>query len=281
MTAPSPHPDVVLPFIQLHFSHGVGVPVGVYAVRGAQGEDGARDTLLSEVVSVAAAGRWRARRAPETKVAGDEPRPVPLAVLTLVRASSPLVRDAAPAQLATWRGSAPECERMVDRALEVVNVALRAYRAAAADPYVTEITAADSREIVIGFGAPGAIGAAEWEDAFALARPGSGPPRKASPEELRVLDRVAGALEGRFTVFEAEDVALRALLDLERGRPDAARGQAREAVRLLKAELAGQGVDTSMVASDPALPDDDDVEATARHVLSTAGAYHEANRDVG
>ena len=279
MTTSRPDHDVVLPFVQLHFTHGVGVPIGVYPVRAAHCEDGGRDTLLSEVLG-APAGRRRGRGAPQQRIAGDEARPVHLAVLTLVRASSPLTRGTAAAQLATWRGSTTESDLMAARAIDVINVALRAYRAAAEDPYVTEITAADARATIIGFGAPGVIGAGEWEDAFTLARADGGPPRRPSPEELRVLARVAGALEGRFALFDAEDVALRALLDLDRGRPDAARGQAREAVRLLKAELAAQGVDTSMVAADPELPDVAAVEATARHVLSTAGAYHDAIRDL-
>jgi len=281
VTSPSPEHDVVLPFVQLQFTHGVGVPVGVYPVRGAQADGGSGDALLSEVLAAPAAGRQRGRGAPQARVGVDGPRAVPLAVLTLVRASSPLARGAAAIQLAAWRGSASESDRLVTGALGTVNVAVRAYRAVAEDPYVTEVTAADAREIVIGFGTPGAIGAGAWDDAFALPRPAAGPRRKPSPEELRVLDRVAGALEGRFTTFDAEDVALRALLDLDRGRLDAARGQAREAVRLLKAELAAQGVDTSMVASDAELPDVVAVEAAARHVLATAGAYHEASRDVG
>jgi hypothetical protein len=154
-----------------------------------------------------------------------------------------------------------------------VNSAARAYRAAAIDPYVVEVMELDPRAVRLGYGAPGQIGAGSWLDAFSLEVPEPEvDPR--STEQLRIGETVGAVLAGRATIFEAEDLALRALLDLEHQRIRAAAAQARAAVEVLKEELGSWGVgeDLESVTAVQS-PDPDLISATALHVLETAAAY--------
>lgn len=265
--------EQVLPFVQLHFSHAVGAPVGTYVVAG----DGPARALISEVVEAPAhrlAPRRREAPAGAERSPAEEPRPVALSVITLVEADRPLAEDAARTELDRFRA---EPERWAERtagALAAVNVAARAFRTAAADPYLADVAASDPRDVVVGYGRRGAIGAGSWLGAFVLPRAAS---TAAGPTlaELRVLHRVAGALDGRVHPFEAEDLALRALADLDQGRLRAAAAQAAAAAAVLRAELAELDEDVDADLDEDAVSSDSDaIAATARAVLGRAAEYH-------
>jgi hypothetical protein len=168
--------------------------------------------------------------------------------------------------------------RLVHQALDVLNVAAGAYRAAAVDPYVVELMELDPRVVRFGHGTAETIGTGRETVGFGVEREGG---RRSSPttEELRVLEAVAAALAGRAGTFEAEALALRALLDLAHHRERGAAAQCRAAVTLLKEELAEIRVDTSSVVVADEL-DREEIEAIARHVLEVAGAYHATRADL-
>lgn len=294
-----PGPPAALPFVQLEFTHAVGVPPGIYLVAAAPaspspspGALGSGDSLLSEVVQarpsvraplVARRGRRTPMPAPTPAEAGAPAAPVPLAVLTHVLATEAFADlVTAEATLARWAADPGECELLVERALTVVNLGIAAYRTAAGDPYAGEVMSLDPRAVRIGFGVPGEIGAGRWLGAWTLPRDEAPPDDGPSVDELRVTERVAAALGGQIVVYEAEELALRALLDLNHGRARAAAAGAAAAVAVLAEELAAQGVDTAGAASAPPPAGCEAIEAAALHVLETAAAFHAARlRDPG
>jgi hypothetical protein len=261
--------EMLLPFVQLEFAHSIGIPSGAYPVLDA-------DTLLVELVPGQAAGRRR--RFGAAPAPPWPPPEVALVIATFVLASEPLANaDAAAGSelLAGWERDPARQRALLDRTLAIVNRGVRAYRAAALDPYVIEVMDLDPRAVRFGVGEPGAIGAGQWLQAFTmeLEAPDSDP---RSIEELRIGASVGAVLAGRAVVFEAEDLALRALLDLRHGRVRAAGALARASVEVLKQELRNSLTDEQLqrVAAVPG-EDPELLEATALHVLETAAAFRD------
>jgi hypothetical protein len=256
---------MLLPFVQLEFAHSIGIPAGAYPVLDA-------DTLLVEVVPARAAER---RRRFGAGAAPPWPPPeVALAVATFVLASQPVAEATAASELLmTWERDQTRQRALLDRTLAIVNRGIRAYRAAALDPYALEVMELDPRAVRFGFGEPGAIGAGQWLQAFTMTLDGpASDPR--STEELRIGASVGAVLAGRAVVFEAEDLALRALLDLRHGRLRAAGALARASVEVLKQELRGLLTDEQLQRVAVVAGDDPELlEATALHVLETAAAF--------
>jgi hypothetical protein len=198
---------------------------------------------------------------------------VSLVVATLVLASEPLTgRSAASGLLDRWRADLPRQRSMLVRALQIVNRGLRGYRAAALDPYVMEVMELDPRTVRFGYGPAGEIGASRWTDAFAMELRVSAPKAR-SVEQLRIGETVGGAIAGTAPLFEAEELALRALLDLRHERLRAAAAQARAAAEVLSAELGTPATDPEMAGSGVHSDDPAAIEAIASHVLETAAAF--------
>ncbi|MGE4426178.1 MAG: hypothetical protein AB7G37_06990 [Solirubrobacteraceae bacterium] len=216
-----------LAFVELEFAHALGPPPGRYLLA-----DG--DVLIIDVrggpLPPVLPRRRRARATP----VGDEPdRPVSLAVARLVRSSDPV--DDPAALVREWRADDALRERTVAAALEVLNTAIRAFRIAAQNPYVTEVGRWDPRAVRLGWGTPEEVDAGRSSELLAVRRHrGSwgGPPlaQRLAPDEL-----VAALLRTGGTLSPAHDVLLRGLLDLAHGRPDAARAQASAALELVVA----------------------------------------------
>lgn len=243
----------MFPFAELEFTHGLGPPAGRYVVRapGARPETavsakgvvptlpaGSTDVLLIRVETAVGARRTLLRRARARPAVPDEPAAdVPLYLVSLLCATRSFGdHAAATAALAEWRADPGSAAPLVDEALSVLNRAIRAYRAAAADPYVVEVTRDDARAVRVGYGGQ-ALADGAWDDALVL--PGPARPRANRATRLRPTEIVADALAGRTTVLEGEDVLLRAVLDLEQGRPGAAARQLELAVDLLVAAPDG------------------------------------------
>ena len=180
--------------------------------------------------------RLRGRRG--RRVEEAEPEPVPTSRATVVRASpfgSP--QDAA-AWLAGVRGDRELAQREVEAATATVNSALRAQRAAAADPYVAEISASRTLVTRIGYGGGEAVAGGRYAEAWELPREVARTRRSMeAPEE-----RFAAIVAGREGVLPAEELVLRARADLEAGRPREAAFQARVALESLLADLRGGAV---------------------------------------
>jgi hypothetical protein len=161
---------------------------------------------------------------------------VPLSLVTFVKGTVPLSDEGeAKRRLDAIRFSEDEQDGWVQEALGVLNVAIRAHRAGARDPYAIEVTLRDARSVRIGYGATEEVQEGRWQAALELAPPTG--PRSTRIERLRPPEAVAAVLSGRSRVLEAEDLLLRALVDLDNHRTRGAAFQVGAAIRLLPLEL--------------------------------------------
>ena len=189
------------------------------------------DALVEAVLVLGTLGApARTRRPRSVDVA--EPEPVPTARATVVR---PTPFDSGAQWLAELRASKEELELELSAAFAVVNRALRAWRAASADPYVSELSYDRALVARVGYGAGDAVADGRFAEAMELPRPGARRVRRSmeSPEE-----RFAALLGAREPQLVAEELVLRARADLNAGRPREAALQARVALEALSPGLA-------------------------------------------
>jgi hypothetical protein len=127
-----------------------------------------------------------------------------------------------PEQAAAWleavAGDARRRAAEVRSATLLVNRALHALRAGAADPLLGDIAATRALAIRIGYGSGEELAEGRWTAARELP-----PPRPGRYEEVEPQSRVAAVLAGRDSVHPAETMLLRARLDAEHGREAEAR----------------------------------------------------------
>jgi hypothetical protein len=163
-------------------------------------------------------------------VSDAEPEPVPTSRATIARSQPFGSEEAASAWLA---GADLDAER--DAALSILNRALRAQRAAAADPYVGEVSAERALVVRIGYGSGEEVADGRFGEAVELPRFAGGRVRRSmeAPEE-----RFAALLSGREEIHPAEELVLRARASLNAGRPAEAALQCRVAIEALLALLS-------------------------------------------
>jgi len=212
--------------VQLEFGFLLGPPDGRYLVRPAA------DALVESVLVLATLGapqRARLRGGRPHSTSAAEPEPVPTSRATVVRSQPFRSEEAA----STWLAGADlEAER--EGAMAVLNRALRAQRAAAADPYVGEVSADRALVVRIGYGSGDEVAAGRFGEAVELPRFASRRVKRSmeAPEE-----RFAALLGGREEIHPAEELVLRARADLNAGRPAEAALQCRVAIEALLALL--------------------------------------------
>jgi hypothetical protein len=178
--------------------------------------------------------RLRGRRARPVEEA--EPEPVPTARATVVRPDPFGSREEAGVWLEGLRANDSAMEEELDRALRILNRALRAHRAAAADPWLGEVSAERALVARIGYGRGEAVAEGRYGEALELPRAGTRRVKRSmeAPEE-----RFAALLGARSEALVGEELVLRARADLAAGRPREAALQARVALEALLAELPG------------------------------------------
>jgi hypothetical protein len=179
--------------------------------------------------------RARLRGGRARSISDAEPEPVPTSRATVVSAT-PLSSPAA------WLAEV-EADAEVDSAVAVLNRALRAHRAAAADPYVAEVSAERALVVRIGYGSGEEVADGRFGEAVELPRLAGRRVKRSmeAPEE-----RFAALLGGREQVHPAEELVLRARADLNAGRPAEAALQCRVAIEALL-ELLGDPADTARI----------------------------------
>ena len=178
--------------------------------------------------------RLRGRRARPVEEA--EPEPVPTSRATVVRPEPFGSREEAGAWLATLRANDSAMTEELERGLRVLNRALRAHRAATADPWLGEVSAERALVARIGYGRGEAVAEGRYGEALELPRAGARRVKRSmeAPEE-----RFAALLGARSEALVGEELVLRARADLAAGRPREAALQARVALEALLAELPG------------------------------------------
>jgi hypothetical protein len=176
--------------------------------------------------------RLRGRRPRPVEEAG--PEPVPTSRATVVRPEPFGSREEAARWLSDLRANDSAMKGELEEALRVLNRALRAHRAATADPWVGEVS--DDRALVarIGYGRGEAVAEGRFGEALELPRPGA---RRVKRSMEAPDERFAALLGGRSEALVGEELVLRAHADLAAGRPREAALQARVALEALLAEL--------------------------------------------
>jgi len=188
----------------------------------------------SHVVVTATLGapqRWlMARRRPKSVSGGPDPTPV-IATRATVIGVQPF-DDAKAAR--HWLGAA-DLEDQAAIALEHLNDMIYAHRITMADPYVHEVGRQQALVVRVGFGDGDQLAQGRWRQARELPEPRKKTSRAAA---MRPQERLVALLTGRDAALACEELALRARLDLDRGRQREAALQLRVALEAAIAELA-------------------------------------------
>ena len=229
--------DAPFPFVQFEFAHPLGPADGRYLRRSAPADPpqwvivlgtlGAQQRrLLSD--------RRRRRGGPVTEV--DGAAAVPTVRATLIHAERLASASEAEPWLDSMRSDDAARTAEVDAALRELNGVIRAHRAAAADPYAREVSAAGATVGRIGNGRGDQVADGRYEAAFELPAEVRRRPSRRT-EALAPQERLAAVLGGNDSVMAAEELVLRARLDVDARRPREAALQARIALEALLTEL--------------------------------------------
>ncbi len=173
------------------------------------------------------------------------PEPVPTSRATVVRPEPFASVEAASAWLARLHRDADARDAELEHALAILNRALRAQRAAAADPYVHDVSAERALVVRLGYGSGAAVVDGRFGEALELPRAGARRVKRSmeAPEE-----RFAALLGGHEAALAAEELVLRARADLDAGRDREAALQARVAIEALIAETGTDALEAEREA---------------------------------
>ncbi len=218
-------------FVQLEFGFLLGPPDGSYMVR--SGPDGPLDAVLV-LGTLGAPERRRLRGRRGRPIVEAAPEAVPTSRATVVRPEPFSSREGASEWLAGLRGDEEGARAEIDGALRILNRALRARRAATADPWLAEASVHRALVVRIGYGRGEAVAEGRFGEALELPPTGTRRVKRSmeAPEE-----RFAALLGAREQALAGEELVLRARADLAAGRPREAALQARVALEALLAEL--------------------------------------------
>jgi hypothetical protein len=164
----------------------------------------------------------------------------------------------------SWLAGAGEAELASD--LRVLSRALHAYRVASADPYARPAGRLDALVARIGFGAGEEVADGRWTDAREL---GLRADKRSRVARLEPQARFAAILTGRDHALPCEELALRARLDVDEGRPREAALQVLLALDAALAQLEADPVAPALCARiDELRASRDRSERAARGALS-------------
>ena len=162
-----------------------------------------------------------------------EPEPVSTTRATVVRAQPFGSAEEAASWLEGVQGDARAREAEADDALRRVNAAIRAQRAAAGDPYLREVSLAQALVLRLGYGPGEGLADGRFTQAWELP-----PDRRKTRRSMEAPEeRFAALIGARERAAVAEELVLRARLDLDAGHLREAALQARVALEALLAEL--------------------------------------------
>jgi hypothetical protein len=270
-------PDNRFGFVQFELACPLGPADGRYLRRAPGGGDPERIVVLRTLG--ARERRLVGGRRPKGVWEAPEAEAVPTVRATLIGVE-PL--DDGDAWLDSLRGNAAAREAVVEDALRELNALLRAHRAAAADPYAREIARWQANVVRLGYGSGEKVAEGRFDAAYEVPEAAT----RARTDGLAPQERLAAILSGSDQLLVAEELVLRARLDLDAGRPREAALQARIALEALLAELPEASSLASHrevvgAAANAALSDDPPVEGIAEAVAAMRAALaHHARRSV-
>ena len=220
-------------FVQFEFGFLLGPPDGRYLLRPAA------DLPPERVIVLGTLG------APQRRLIGGrkpkpieeaQPEPVPTARATLIHADPFDGEDQAAAWLAGLKADPEALQREAQDGARVLNVLMRAHRAAAADPWARDVSPDQALAARVGYGNGEQVADGRFDAAMELPRRR----RKATrSERIAPQERLAAVLGARVEQLACEELVLRARADLEAGRPREAALEARIALEAVAAELEG------------------------------------------
>lgn len=222
-------------FVQFEFAWPLGPDDGRYLLRDHAGED-AHHVLV--FASWATVPQRRSRRWGREPPPQNIPAETGLSRATLVE-TTVVEEQEAQAWLEASREDDAAAEAVVE-GIRVLNGALRAFRAAAADPVLRDVVAEQALTVRLGYGQGVEVADGAWTEAHDVHVPDVGKTRKGKQRvaALRPQERFAALLGGRDAVLACEELALRGRLDLDQGRPREAALQVHLALEAALAELA-------------------------------------------
>jgi hypothetical protein len=157
---------------------------------------------------------------------------VPRTTLTVIRPEALDAAVEAEAWLAALRADSEALAAEVAGAVELVNLAVHAHRAATLDPALADVSASEALAVRVGFGSGDDLADGRYERAIEV--PHS--ERRRRGELLRPQERVAEVLGRRSSVAACELLLIRARSDLDAGRVREAALQLRVGLEALLAE---------------------------------------------
>ncbi len=230
--------DSPFQFVQFEFGFRLGPDDGRYLRR--TGEDREPERVI--VLSTLGARQRRLMRGKKPIAVADQPdaSPVPTARATLIRPEPFESAEDGERWLERLRKDSAAADAEVADAARELNAVLRAHRAAAADPYVREVSRESANAVRVGYGGGDLVADGRFAAAYEL------PARDLSArraDAVAPLERLAAILSGAQEAGIGEELVLRARLDLDAGRPREAALQARIALEALLAEPTGAETD--------------------------------------
>ncbi|HZY21021.1 MAG TPA: hypothetical protein VFE80_01320 [Beijerinckiaceae bacterium] len=162
---------------------------------------------------------------------------VPVARATLIHAQALSSPEEGERWLSGLRSDAAALDAEVGAALRELNAVLRTHRAAAADPYVREVRSSAANVVRVGYGSGDLVADGKFASAYEL--PEEARRRGRAAETMAPLERLAAVLSGTEEIGVAEDLVLRARLDVDAGRMREAALQARIALEAMLATVDG------------------------------------------
>jgi hypothetical protein len=178
------------------------------------------------------------RRGKPTAVSGaPEAAAVPVARATLIHAEPLASEEDGSRWLEALRRDSAALDAEVDDAARELNSVLRAHRAAVADPYVREVSRATANVVRVGYGSGDQVADGHFAAAYELP---ADERRGRAAEAMAPLERLAAVLSGAEEVGVAEELVLRARLDIDAGRFREAALQTRIALEALLAECPAE-----------------------------------------
>jgi len=221
-------------FAQFDIAGTLPLADGRYLARDEEGE-----SVLVVLTLGASPPPPRRRRRPHK--AEPEVETLPLTRATAIRAFAPFESDESAAR---WLDEATEAEDTADvlvaDGIALLNRALHAQAAAAADPFGHELTPEGAVKVRLGYGSGEDLAESHFSEAREVdVRARSASRSRRRQEALRPQERVAGVLGGREQIDLCETLLLRARADLDAGREREAALQLRVGLEALLIELKG------------------------------------------
>jgi hypothetical protein len=240
-------PQRLFVFMQLEFPWDLGPADGRYLLRSGPDAEPEHVVVIDTLDARKAGAELREARGPvgflarrrgeAGRPASPEPAPVQTTRVTVIDPIS----LSAEQQARAWLDGLDR-EHEVRAAVATINRVLHYHRIASADPYIHEVSPAQTLVIRAGWGEGEQVSLGQWLHARELSlRPGRGMSRRRERSwALRPQERLAALMGGRSRVLLCEELTLRARLDMDSGRLAHAAVELDEALGAAVTELTAE-----------------------------------------